>query len=231
MSKKTIVISLGGSLIIPSETKEVNYTFLKGFRKILLKNKEYKFVVVTGGGYTARAYINSLKKENKSEKLQSLIGIAATRLNARFMSYFFNSDQDEGIPHTLESVEKYLKKQNIVFCGALEYKTDQTSDATAAQIANHLSTSFINLTNVSGLYNKNPAEFHDAKLIPEISWENFLKRTNQIKYHPGQHFVLDQTAAEIIKRHKIKTFILGKNLKNLTKLLNNKKFVGTTISN
>jgi uridylate kinase len=52
---------------------------------------------------------------------------------------------------------------------------------------------------------------------------------NKIKYHPGQHFVLDQKAAKLIKKEKIKTYILGKNLRNLDSLLNSKKFVGTSI--
>ena len=52
---------------------------------------------------------------------------------------------------------------------------------------------------------------------------------DKIKYHPGQHFVLDQSAIKFIKEKKIKTYILGKNMKNLDNLLNNKRFIGTTI--
>ena len=52
---------------------------------------------------------------------------------------------------------------------------------------------------------------------------------NKEKFKPGQHFVLDQTAAERIMERKIPTYIIGKNLKNLDNLLKNKKFKGTTI--
>jgi len=52
----------------------------------------------------------------------------------------------------------------------------------------------------------------------------------QIEFKPGQHFVLDQIAAKIIKKHKIITYILGPELKNLDYLLNNKHFMGTLIS-
>ena len=51
----------------------------------------------------------------------------------------------------------------------------------------------------------------------------------RIPYKPGQHFVLDQHAAEIIKKHKIKTYIIGPNLRNLNNLLNGKKWIGTVI--
>ena len=53
----------------------------------------------------------------------------------------------------------------------------------------------------------------------------------KIKYHAGQHFILDQKAAIVINKNKIKTYIIGKDIKNLSNLLNKKKFIGTTISN
>ena len=52
---------------------------------------------------------------------------------------------------------------------------------------------------------------------------------NKTKFKPGQHFVLDQTAAKIIMDYKIPTYILGKDIKQLDNFLNNKKFTGTTI--
>lgn len=224
--KKVIVISLGGSLIIP---EDINVKFLKEFKKTILKNtKKYKFIIVTGGGSIARKYISALKKIGINERLQSMSGISATRMNARFMMYFFNQDQIEGIPQSMETVEKYIQEKDVVFCGALDYKPEQTSDATATEIAVRFKTIFINLTNVSGLHDKNPKEFKNARFIPEISFEDFYKMVPK-KYTPGQHFVLDQTAAKIILRHKITTYILGKDMKQMDNLLNNRKFKGTII--
>jgi uridylate kinase len=226
--KKIIVISLGGSLIIPNE---INSKYLIQLKEILKKHtKKYKFVIVCGGGSIARKYINALKKEKINQTLQSFSGISATRMNARFMNYLFNKNPKQGIPHTTETLEKYLKKSEIIFCGALEYKPNQTSDSTSARLAKHFNTIFINLTNVPGLHDKNPLEHKDSKLIPQISWKEFYKIASKIKYSPGQHFVLDQTAAKIILKNKIKTYILGKNLKQLDNLLNKKEFKGTTIN-
>lgn len=224
--KKVIILSLGGSQIIPNE---VNIKYLKEFRKILLKNsKKYKFIVVCGGGSVARKYINALKLQKINAKLQSLAGISATRMNARFMSYFFNIDPKHGIPHTTNTLKKYVKTQPVTFCGALEYKPNQTSDSTAAEIAKIFKSDFINITNIKGLYTKNPKKFKNAKFIPVISWKNFDEMANKSKFTPGQHFVLDQTASKTILKNKIPTYILG-DLKELDNLLNNKKFNGTII--
>ena len=227
MKKKVIVISLGGSQIIPDD---INLSYLRQFKKILKKNsKKYKFIIVCGGGSIARKYISALKKEKINEKLQSLAGIGSTRMNARFMSYFFNIDPKLGIPHTHKTLQKYVKKQAITFCGALEYKPNQTSDSTAAEIAQKFKSNFINITNVRGLYTTNPKKVKNAKFISKISWKDFDKMANKSKFKPGQHFVLDQTASKVIMKNKITTYITGTNLKQIDNLLNNRKFNGTTI--
>ncbi|MEK6840522.1 MAG: UMP kinase [Nanoarchaeota archaeon] len=225
--KKVVVFSLGGSLIIP---ERVDVSFLKKFKKFILQNaKNYKFVVVCGGGSVARKYIAGLAKEGVSLHLQGLIGIAATRTNARFMNYFFGMDSEKGIPHKKEDIKKLLKSRDIVFCGALTYITGATTDAQAAEIAVYFKSPFINLTNVAGLYDKNPKEHKDAKFIPYISWKGFHKMALKEKFRPGQHFILDQTAANIIMKNKVPTYLLGKDLKQLGAVLQGRKFHGTII--
>lgn len=225
--KKVIVLSLGGSLIIP---EEINVKYLMNFKKIILKNtNKYKFVIVCGGGSIARKYISALKDSGLNEKFQNFSGISATRMNARFMNYFFKIEPEYGIPHTIETLKKYIRKRDFIFCGALEYKPRQTSDSTAAGLARYFKTIFINLTNVKGLYNKNPLKYKDAKFIPKISWKNFYNMANAGKYHPGQHFVLDQTAAKIILEEKIPTYIVGEDMKQLDNILKGKKFSGSLI--
>ena len=226
--KKTIVLSLGGSLIIPDK---VDYNFLEKFKKVLIKNsKKYKFIVVCGGGIVARNYISALKKDGKNEHELSLAGIRATRMNAQFMMQLFGKRySNESLPVDMKHVVNDIKKKTAIFCGALRYSPNETSDGTAAKLANHLKTNFINLTNVQGLYSEDPRKNKNAKFIEYENWTNFEKRALKLKFHAGQHFVLDQKAARLIKKHKIRTYILGKDLSNLNKLLNNKKFVGTTI--
>lgn len=226
---KTIVISLGGSLINPDK---IDYDFIKKFKGLISTfSKKYKFVIVTGGGNTARIYINALKKEDINEKLQCLIGIRVTRLNAWFMTNFFNGIASKTIAKDLKEVQNLIKKNNIIFCGSLRYEDKNTSDGTAAKIAKYLKAEFINITNVDGLYDKDPRKFRNAKFIPEISLNDFYNITKKIKYHAGQHFVLDQNAAEIIKANKIKTIILnGNKLDNLRNYLEEKRFIGTIIN-
>ena len=161
--------------------------------------------------------------------MQSLIGISITRVNARFLSYFFGKDPTWGIPHNIKQIKGVLKRNDIVFCGALRYRPNQTSDGTSAEIARYFKTDFINLTNIKGLYSSNPFKNKDAKFIKRITRERFYSMIMKFKYKPGQHSPVDQNAAKIIKEDKIKTYILGKDMKNLDNLLSKRKFTGTTI--
>ncbi|MEX0932867.1 MAG: UMP kinase [Candidatus Pacearchaeota archaeon] len=230
MKKKVVVISLGGSLIVPDD---IDYEFLYKFKKVILKySKKYKFVVVCGGGSVARKYIDGLEKVKFLKKKsfhQGLLGIASTRLNARFMTYFFGNDANKGIPHDMKEVKGMLRVYDVVFCGALRYAENETSDGTSAKLARFFDSYFINMTNIKGLYSKNPKQFKNAKFIPSISWKDFHKMANKEKFKPGQHFVLDQNASGIIMKSKIPTYILGKDLKQLEKLFEGKDFIGTKI--
>jgi uridylate kinase len=227
MNKEVIVLSLGGSLIIPSE---VNLEFLKSFRTIIKNNiKKFKFVIVCGGGSVARKYILALENDGKKEYIRDLAGISVTRLNARFMSYFFGFDPKEGIPHDMKQIKNLLLKNDIIFCGGLRYAPHQTSDATAVKLANYFKTNFINITNVKGLYDKNPLNDKSAKFIPKTTIPELNKIVHSIKEKPGMHAPVDYTAMKVIMQNKIKTYIIGPDPKQLDNLLNKRDFIGTTI--
>ena len=223
---RKIVISLGGSVIVP---EHVDYKFLENFTKLIKKFKKDKIVIVTGGGHTARDYIDAVRKEKLGEDIYSWVGIATTKLNARLLSSFFGKIQK--VPDSLEEVKNAVKKSNLVICGALGFQPGMTSDANAAEIAVLIKADFfVNITNVKGLYDKDPNKFKNAKFISKISFDDFYDLAKKIKFEAGQHFVLDQVASKIIKEKKIKTYIMGRILKNIEKLLKEKKFIGTIIN-
>ena len=219
---QTIVISLGGSIIVQDK---INYKFLDEFKKIILKHKKYNFIIVTGGGKTARTYIEAARKEKLSEEEASFLGILTTRLNANLIADIFNQTR---IPETHQELKTI--KSRIIVCGALGNKSGMTSDANAAEIARDKKAKFfINMTNVPGLFTDDPKTHKNASLIPFITHNDFHNKIKKIKYKAGQHFVLDQKASEIIKKNNITTIILEGN-HQLNNVLNNKKFIGTIIS-
>ena len=222
---QTEVVSLGGSILFENNKISVNY--IKNLEKILSKSNK-KFIIVLGGGFISRIYTNALKNSNAKFHDVCKVGMQVTRLNAWIVSRIFELHYEDA--HlSMADINSHLKKNKIVIVGALRHTGNMTSDGTAAMIASHFRTRFINMTNVNGLYDKDPRKFKDAKLTKEIDYNSFLKIAVKNKFYPGQHFVLDQKAAHLIKKHKIRTYIIGKDLNNLRNLLNGKRFIGTTI--
>ena len=120
-----------------------------------------------------------------------------------------------------------LKANNIVVCGGLG--PGKTSDGTTADIARFLKAkAMYNLTNVKGLFDKDPSANKKAKFISNISREDFRKVMAMVHEKPGQHFVLDSYAEKIAREAKIRVVIL-KGMGNLLKAVEGKKFVGTII--
>ena len=55
---RSVVISLGGSLIVPDD---IDHAFLKSFRDTIDSCDDYRFFIVCGGGAVAREYQSAAK--------------------------------------------------------------------------------------------------------------------------------------------------------------------------
>lgn len=220
---EVIVISVGGSLINPGK---VDPYFLKEFKKVILKHaKKNKILLCTGGGVLARDYMHALDK--KESIVRSIMGVACTRLNAKLLALYIGNCNDV-IPTTIGEVKRMLRKQRIVIFGGIT--PGKTSDSSTAEIAAEVGAkTMINLTNVNGLYDKDPKKYKYAKFIPKISHKEFKKIMDKVHEKPGQHFVLDSLAAKICQQKKINVIIL-KGTRNLEHYLGGKIFIGTIIS-
>ncbi|MBW3017268.1 UMP kinase [Candidatus Woesearchaeota archaeon] len=223
MEDKIIVMSVGGSVIVPDN---VHHKFLKELKDIIAKDKR-KFVIVTGGGKTARDYINALRAEGiKSFLKQNRVGIESTRLNAVLLAEFFEK-YNLDVPRSINEVKRLLKHHKVVITGG--FRPGSTSDGTAASIAEAVgSKQFINVTNIEGLYTSDPRKSKNARLVPDITYEKFNKFFKKIEEKPGQHFVLDRQAARIVQKNNI-TVVILKGIRNLRQCLLNRRFVGTVV--
>lgn len=222
-----MVISFGGSLILQ---EPMAMRFLEQFRAALRRfYHRYQFIVVCGGGSVARQYMQALKAVHRSVYEQSLAGIHATRTNAQFLMQFFGKEANDTPVLNMRKVRDNLRNNKVVICGALRYIPDSTSDSTAARLAAYFQSEFVNMTNIAGLYTADPHTHPDAKLVREISWEAFEQLALKKPYAPGQHFVLDQKAAVLIRSYRIPTFIIGPDVQQFANILEGKSFKGTRI--
>jgi len=228
MKKEVIVISVGGSLIVPDS---INTGFLREFRNLIIRElrKGKRFIIICGGGRTARNYQNSAKEIiNLTRDDLDWLGIHSTRLNAHLIRTIFRNHSHPKI--IKDPTEKINFKEKVLV--AAGWKPGFSTDYDAVLLAKNFGIKkLVNLTNIDYVYDKNPKKFKDAKPIKLISWQKFRKLLPR-KWDPGLNVPFDPIAARESENLKLEVIIMnGKNLKNFDNYLKNKKFTGTIIKN
>lgn len=233
VKKEKIVLSLGGSLIVPEGG--LNVQFLKDFnqfiRQNIKKNPALQFFLVVGGGTIARHYRdageNVLGHELTHDDLDWL-GIHATRLNAQLIRTIF---RDIAHPYVLKHYE-IIRKVDEPVVVASGWKPGWSTDYCAVLVCDDYNVkTIVNMSNIDAAYDSDPKNNPNAKKIEKCTWEVFRKLVGD-KWTPGMNAPFDPVAAREAQDLGLKTIILnGKNLDNLQNCLDGKNFQGTTVEN
>jgi uridylate kinase len=224
--KETIVISVGGSLIVPGE---IDSAFLEAFKTLIEKGvaEGKRFVIITGGGMTARSYQRAARNISTltSEDVDWL-GIHATRLNAHLLRAIFFKDAH---PVIIKDPTRKILAENPILIAA-GWKPGWSTDYDAVLLAKNLDAKkVVNLSNIDYVYTKDPRKFPDATAIPEISWSEFRKML-PAEWDPGLHVPFDPVASKKAEVLGLEVVIMnGKKLEELEHYLDGKKFIGTVI--
>jgi len=222
---QSIILSLGGSLIVPDE---IDTSFLKKFHSMVLRHiKRYRLIIVCGGGRTARKYQEAARSiPGVSKDDLDWTGIAATKVNSWLVKSMFGNIADPTI--ISDPTKKIKSKKPIIIASGWKpgFSTDFDSVVLAKQVK---AKAVINLTNVDYVYNKDPRKFKDAKPIKRITWKEF-KRIVGGKWTPGLNLPFDPIAAKEAERTKIRVLLInGKDLKSIENAILGKAFKGTEI--
>ena len=227
---KTIVISLGGSIICP-QPGEINVNFLKKFKKLILKylRKNFRFIIVPGGGKICRVYQKVAAKITKlpAEDIDWL-GIHTTRLNAHLLRTIFRK---EAYPVVLDNPKKPIKNDWKLLI-ASGWRPGRSTDYIVVLLARRFKIKeVINAGDVPFVYDKDPDKYKSAKAFKKISWSEYRKLVGW-RWSPGLSAPFDPVAAGIAKKLKIRVCIIkGTELPNFERVLAGKKFKGTIIVN
>ncbi len=228
--KPPIIISVGGSLIVPNGGIDTNFlTKLNYFIRNYIQ-KDFRFFLVAGGGKIARIYRDAAKKvigEVSNEDLDWL-AIHLTRVNGHLLRTIF---QDIAHPRIIENYQKKLKNwREPVVIGA-GWKPGWSTDYDAVILAkDYGATTIINLSNIYYVYDKDPKKFKDAKPIKKITWEELEVIVGK-KWTPGLSVPFDPIATQLAKKLNLTVIITnGKDFSNLQNIFEGKKFKGTVVT-
>ncbi len=210
----TTVIKVGGSLLFPGKP---DISLIKKMASQI--DNLGKTAVVVGAGRILRdSYLSTLRGSGLDREFLDTVGILIAQINARIFSKFLKN----GIyAETLADAKAALASGKTPVMGGL--KPRQSTDAVASQLAEAIKAStLLVLTDVDGIYDKDPNENPDAKKFDKMTFSQLVDLTAKLSAQPGNYPVFDAVAAETVARAKIKTIIGNGRTQTLASLLSGK---------
>lgn len=227
-SNETVVISVGGSLIVPDG---IDAAFLKRFKTFVLAHiaNGTRFIIITGGGRTARRYQDAARRVSTlTDDDLDWLGLHATRLNGHLLRTIFRDVAHPTIITNPDEVADVPRAAPLVI--AAGYRPGASTDLRAVQIASRVNARrLINLSNVDYVYDKDPRTNKHAKRITDITWPSFRALLPD-HWDPGLSTPFDPVAAEAAEAFNMEVAIMnGTHLTNVARYLRGERFKGTLV--
>jgi uridylate kinase len=224
---KTVVISLGGSILIPELENNRIEAYLPVLETIAARHRLF---VVVGGGGGARDYIAVARNLRIDEGTADEIGILVTRLNATLLIAALGDAAYPKVAESHSEAKKFAESKKIVVMGGIT--PGQTTDAVAAVLAERVHADiFVNVTSVNGIYDKDPNKFPRAKHHRTLTPQQLIGIVSRGGLGAGSHNVLDIIAARVVERSHIPLVVLdGTRPENLSDALLAGKCDGSIVS-
>ncbi len=222
-----VVISLGGSIIIPGDR---DGTFLHHFASLLGSLiDDLEIYVVCGGGRIARYYITTGRELGAGEDELDEMGIEVTRLNARLLQIALGDLAYESVPHTIEDTASQGRIGRVAVMGGTT--PGHTTDGVSAALAEMVGASrIVNATSVDGVYTSDPHKNKDSVKYERLTFNELDSMMNKGKHGAGCSHVFDPLGAEIVKRCRIPILVVdGRDLDEMRNAILGLRIKGTVI--
>jgi uridylate kinase len=224
-----MTLSLGGSIVAPDK---VDTDFLRGFFALVGEHlgafPQRRIILVVGGGSPAREYQKAYREiaVEPDNEAQDWIGVAATRLNAELVRAAAGRLCLD--PVVIDpSAEISFTGRILVAAG---WKPGFSSDNDAVILAKRFGgKTVVNLSNIAKVYTADPKKDPQAQPIDAISWTDFKKLVGS-EWTPGKNVPFDPVAtAQAAELGLTVICASGRDIANLSNILEGKSFTGTVI--
>lgn len=224
---ETVVISIGGSVLIPGEDDGPYISRLAA--TLLDLSGRLKLYVVVGGGRHARYYINVGRDLGASEEVLDELGILITRVNARLLVMALGNRCSREVPETVEGAVQLGNGSELVVMGGTT--PGHTTDAVSLELALAVGASrFVNASAVDGIYTADPRKDPLARRIESMSFEELDEITGGEYEGAGKNIVLDPVATRLIVDNRLPTYVVdGRDMEALRGAIMGADFHGTSI--
>lgn len=196
---KTIVLSVGGSIIVPSLESNKIGEFASVLKSL---SEKFRIFVVIGGGGEARRYISVARALDIDEATCDELGIMVTRINASLLSWALGDYAHPAIADNYNDALAYSKTAGIVIMGGIT--PGQTTDAVSAVLAERSGADLlVNVTSIDGIYSDDPKKDIGAVKFDSMTHEELVEIVSSGRMNAGSNNIIDLVAAKIVQRSEI----------------------------
>jgi len=227
MKKEKVVVSIGGSILIPGKDDS---DYIKKLAAMIREVSDtVQIVIVCGGGKIARYYTETGKDLKGTTYQLDMLGIGVTRLNAQLLAISLGGLSSTDIPLTAEDAAGRSSPNSIVIMGGTV--PGHTTDAVATMIAKEMRADrVINATSVEAVYSDDPKKNPSAKRFSKLTIDE-LGGIVYKEHDAGKSSVFDPLGIKIAKEEKIDILIVnGRDLVELKNAILGKDINGTYVS-
>lgn len=226
-TRERIVVSVGGSLIVPDQ---IDTDFLTRFKALILEKvqKGLSFTIIAGGGKVCRRYQEAADSITPLSRHDlDWLGIHVTRLNAQLLRNIFVGYAH---PQIIKNPTIDIEADEPIIIAA-GWQPGCSTDYDAVLMAKNLGARrLVNLSNIDYVYDKDPKKYPDAKKMERVSWSEF-RGIIPDHWDPGLSSPFDPVAAKEAETLGLEVAIMnGSKLEEFSNYLDGKPFVGTVIS-
>ena len=224
---KKIVISLGGSVLVPTLESNNISKYVSVLRKIIGKCQIF---IVVGGGGEARRYIRVARDLGLSEAAADELGIQVTRMNARLLVAGLGDAAYPRVAEDYTEAQEFAQTGKIIVMGGIT--PAQTTDAVSAVLAESVGADLlINATSIDGIYSADPKKDARAVRYEHLTPQDLLDIITGCRMDAGANTVLDIVAGQVIERSGIPLLVLdGRDPENLYRAIVEGIYTGTIVS-
>ena len=227
MANQRVVISIGGSILIPGRD---DAAYISSLAHMLREaSGKVSMIIVVGGGKTARYYATTGRELGGSEYDLDIMGIDSTRINAKLLALALGKDfSSMDISPTVEGTVAKVGKVKIPVMGGTE--PGHTTDAVSAMVAERWSADrIVNATSVDAVYSDDPRKNPDAVKYSSLTIEE-LGHIVYSGHAAGKSSVFDPMGVKIAEKDRIDIEMVdGRNLAELEKAILGQPFSGTHV--
>ena len=227
---KTVLIKLSGESLSGEYGHGFDFPYMRSVCQRIkeIHNQGLNVAIVCGGGN----FMRGRDAKEMDRERADYIGMMATLMNALalkdvFMSLGVSVYNQSGLSISImddidsDKIQFAFKENKIVVFGGGTGKPFFSTDTGAALRAKDVKADMIiKLTNVDGVYDKDPNKFEDAIMYKEVTYDEVIEK---------ELGVMDLSAMEICRDNDIQIVVTNIDNENALKDIINGKKIGTRV--